>query len=168
MDNFNGRHMVLSQYPDATAEDYAEYMGESALQELPPTREAIEKLESVMRTMPQIDIPTDHSFGPGFYARTVTIPAGATLTGKVHKTEHIFMVIKGDITFVTEHGRKRVQGPYQVVCPPGTKRVGYAHTDVVCTNIHITDETDLERLESTLIDNSVCALETSDCSLLGE
>ena len=84
----------------------------------------------------------------------ITIPAGATVTGKVHSTEHIFMVIKGDITLVTEHGRKRVQGPYQCVCAPGTKRAGHAHTDVVCTNIHITDETDLTALELLLIDNS--------------
>lgn len=127
---------------------------ELSLQELPPTREAIQKLEDTMRAMPQIEIPTEHSFGPGFYARTITIPAGATLTGKVHSTEHIFMVVKGDITLVTEHGRKRVQGPFQAVCRPGTKRVGYAHTDTVCTNIHITDETDLTALELLLIDNS--------------
>lgn len=125
-----------------------------SLQELPPTREAINRLENEMRGMPQVDIQTEHSFGPGFYARTIVIPAGVTLTGKVHSTEHIFMVIKGDITLVTEHGRKRVQGPYQAVCQPGTKRVGYAHTEVVCTNIHITDETDLCVLERLLIDNS--------------
>ena len=142
---------------------------EFSLQELPPTREAIEKLEAEMRQMPQIEIPVEHSFGPGFYARTITIPAGVTLTGKVHTTEHIFMVIKGDITLVTEHGRKRVQGPYQAVCQPGTKRVGYAHTDTVCTNIHITDETDLAALELLLIDNSASgALGAPDLPLLGE
>lgn len=127
---------------------------EFSLQDLPPTRAAIQHLEDTMLAMPQIEIPTEHSFGPGFYARTITVPAGATLTGKVHSTEHIFMVIKGDITLVTEHGRKRVQGPFQAVCQPGTKRVGYAHTDTVCTNIHITDETDLAALELLLIDNS--------------
>lgn len=143
---------------------------EFSLQDLPPTREAISHLESLMMAMPQIDIPTEHSFGPGFYARTITIPAGATLTGKVHATEHIFMVVKGDITLVTEHGRKRVQGPYQVVCQAGVKRVGYAHTDTVCTNIHITDETDLAALELLLIDNSADqpALETAEQPKLGE
>lgn len=128
---------------------------ELTLANLPPTRAAIDKLEQDMKQMPQIEIPVEHSFGPGFYARTITIPAGATLTGKVHSTEHIFMVIKGDITLVSEHAPlRRVQGPFQVVCQPGTKRVGYAHTDTVCTNIHITDETDLKALELLLIDNS--------------
>lgn len=135
-----------------------------------PTRADIERLERDMLAMPQIEIQTEHSFGPGFYARTITIPAGATVTGKVHKTEHIFMVIKGDITLVTEHGTARVQGPYQCVCAPGTKRAGYAHTDVVCTNIHITDETDLAALELMLIDNvDVTALGASaDLPKLGE
>lgn len=135
-----------------------------------PTRDDIQRLEDKMRTMPQVDIPTEHSFGPGFYARTITIPAGATLTGKIHSTEHIFMVISGDITLVTEHGRKRVQGPYQAVCQPGTKRVGYAHTETVCTNIHITDETDLAALELLLIDNSAdqTALGASEQPKLGE
>jgi hypothetical protein len=73
------------------------------------------------------------------------------LVGKVHATEHIFMVIKGDITLVTEDGRKRVQAPYQAVCRPGIKRAGYAHTEVICANIHITDETDLDKLEADLI-----------------
>lgn len=116
------------------------------------TREQIERLELTMRDMPQAEVPTDHTFGPGFYARTITIPAGCTLTGKVHATEHIFMVSKGDITLVTEDGSRRVQAPFQVVCRPGLKRAGYAHTETVCTNIHITAETDLLRLEAALIE----------------
>jgi hypothetical protein len=76
------------------------------------------------------------------------------------------MVIKGDITLVTEQGRKRVQGPYQVVCAPGTKRAGHAHTETVCTNIHITEETDLVALERLLIDNSARVLDVSELTKL--
>lgn len=118
-----------------------------------PTRAKIDRMESNMRAMPdaQIDIPVEHTFGPGFYARTVTIPADATVVGKVHATEHIFMVIKGDITLVTDGARRRVQAPFQMVCAPGVKRAGHAHTECICTNIHITTETDLEKLEAELI-----------------
>ena len=115
------------------------------------TRSKIDRLESVMRDMPQAEIPVTHTFGPGFYARTITAPAGATIVGKIHATEHIFMVIKGDITLVTEDGEMRVQAPFQTVCRPGMKRAGYTHAETVCTNIHITTETDLQKLESTLI-----------------
>jgi quercetin dioxygenase-like cupin family protein len=118
---------------------------------LATTRDRIERLEAEIRQLPPADIPTEHTHGPGFYARTITIPEGGTLTGKVHATEHIFFVSKGDITLVTDEGRKRVQAPYQAICKAGLKRAGYAHSETVCTNIHITSETDLQRLETLLI-----------------
>lgn len=120
------------------------------LETIKPTRLQVERLEQAMRPMPQVEIPTDHGFGPGFYARTITIPAGTILTGKIHATEHIFMVTKGDITLVTDEGTKRVQAPYQAVCKAGMKRAGFAHSETVCVNIHITNETDLDKLEAEL------------------
>jgi quercetin dioxygenase-like cupin family protein len=116
-----------------------------------PTRAQIDRLEGAMRQMPQIDIPVTNTFGPGFYARTIHIAAGTTLTGKVHSTEHIFIVSKGTIALATEDGERLVHAPFQMVCRPGLKRVGHAITDVECTNIHITDETDMARLEAALI-----------------
>jgi len=111
----------------------------------------IHRLEDELRKMPQADIPTEHTFGPGFYARTITIPAGCTLTGKVHATEHIFIVSRGEILLATDDGTQHVRAPFQAVCRPGMKRAGHALTEVVCTNVHITTETDLLRLEATLI-----------------
>lgn len=124
---------------------------EHALATLAPTRAGIQNLEDVMRRMPQTEIPVRNTFGPGFYARTIHIKAGTTLTGKVHATEHIFIVSKGEILLVTEDGKRHVKAPFQVVCRPGLKRVGHALTDVECTNVHITDETDLAKLEAALI-----------------
>ncbi len=111
----------------------------------------IDRLESVMRDMPQADIDTSHTFGPGFYARTIVVPEGCTLVGKVHATEHIFMLTKGEMTLVTEDGKQRVAAPFQCVSRPGLKRAGYAHTECVCTNVHITEQTDLLQLEADLI-----------------
>ena len=116
-----------------------------------PTRAAINSLEAAMRQMPQIDLPVTHTFGPGFHARTITIPAGATLTGKVHATEHLFILSSGEMLLATDDGEMRVKAPFQCVARPGLKRAGHALTDVVCTNIHITAETDLDRLEADLI-----------------
>lgn len=116
-----------------------------------PTRAQIEHLEAVIATAPQVELPLIHGFGPGFYARSMMIPAGTVLTGKVHATEHIFMLTKGDISITTAEGVKRVQAPYQAICPPGSKRAGYAHTDCVCVNIHITEQQDLAALEAELI-----------------
>ena len=38
-----------------------------------PTRAQIDRLQAEMLRMPQVDIPTVHTFGPGFYARTIKI-----------------------------------------------------------------------------------------------
>jgi len=109
---------------------------------------------SVVEIPPQkIELEPTHVFGPGFYSRTIHIPAGAALIGKVHATEHIFIVSKGDITLYSPDGtERRVRAPYQAICPAGTQRAGFAHADTVCTNIHITEQTDLEALEQDLIE----------------
>ncbi len=116
-----------------------------------PTRSQIDALEAAVGAVEQIELPTQNGFGPGFYTRSVLIPAGTVLVGKIHATEHIFMVTQGDISITTDAGVVRVQAPYQVVCKAGMKRAGYAHTDTVCVNIHITNETDLDKLEAELI-----------------
>lgn len=116
-----------------------------------PTREDIDLLEAHMRAMPQVELPLQHGFGHGFYTRALLIPAGTVVTGKVHATEHIFMVTQGDISIVTDEGVVRVQAPYQSIGRPGTKRAVYAHADTVCVNVHITTETDLDKLEAALI-----------------
>jgi hypothetical protein len=115
-------------------------------------RPQVESLERAMRDLPQVDIPVQHGFGPGFYARTITIPADTLLTGEVHATEHIFMVTRGDITITTDTGTVRVQAPYQAICKAGGKRAGYTHAETVCVNIHITPETDLAKLRASLIE----------------
>lgn len=117
-----------------------------------PTREAIVRLQAELAKLPQIELDTQHFFVKGMYARQITIPAGTTLVGKVHKSEHFFMLLKGDMTLWTEEGMRRVQAPYVACAKPGIKRVGLAHTDSVCINVHTTELTDLEQIEQELVE----------------
>ena len=116
------------------------------------SKDKIARLEQHMLEMEQTPIETKHRFSEGVYAREITIPKGCLLTGKVHKTVHLNIISKGDITVWTEDGMKRVQAPYTMVSRPGTKRVGFAHEETVWTTIHGTHETDLEALERDLIE----------------
>lgn len=116
-----------------------------------PTRAQIDHFESELRKLPQKEARTEHTFGPGFYARTIWLDAGDTLTGKVHATEHIFILSEGELLVATEDGTAHIKAPYQAVCRAGLKRVGHALTDVRCSNVHITTETDLAKLEAALI-----------------
>lgn len=127
-----------------------------------PTREDINRLESYMLRMPQLEIQPTHYFAKGLYAREIFIPAGTCLTGKVHKCEHLNIISKGKIQVWTENGMMEISAPFTMVSQPGTKRVGLATEDTVWTTIHSTNlevskatpET-LVALENELIDSTV-------------
>lgn len=119
-----------------------------------PMRDRVNAIEALMLDMPQVDMPPTHYFSPGVYAREITIPAGTVLTGKIHKYAQLNILSKGDISVLTEDGIKRVQAPFTIVSPAGTKRIAYAHEDCVWTTIHGTEETDLEKLEEHFIAQS--------------
>lgn len=109
------------------------------------------RLQDAVAQLPPVEAPLRHVFGGGIYAREMTIPAGAVAVGKIHKYEHILIVSQGDVSLLTEEGVKRVQAPFITVGKPGIKRAAFAHTDTVVTCFHVTDETDLEKIEAHFI-----------------
>lgn len=107
--------------------------------------------DTIRRELPLLDLKVVHHFGGGIYARELHIPAGTVLTGKIHKTENMNIMSRGELSVLTEDGVKRVKAPFTVVSPPGTKRVAYAHEDTVWTTLHATNERDVEKIESVFI-----------------
>ena len=105
--------------------------------------------EALMKEMPSAIHLTKlfHYFAPGIYARELHIPAGMTLTGKIHKYPQLNILSKGRISVLTEDGVKEVNAPFTVVSPAGTKRIAYAHTDCVWTTILNTDLTNIDQIE---------------------
>lgn len=118
------------------------------------TLEKVLSLESEMMKMDQVDLPVKHHFSSGVYARELHIPAGVTLTGKIHKFTNMNMLIKGELSVSTENGIQRVHAPFLIVSPAGTKRVAYAHQDSIWVTIHGTNETDIEKIENQFVAGS--------------
>ncbi|WP_143220696.1 MULTISPECIES: hypothetical protein [unclassified Achromobacter] len=116
-----------------------------------PALAKIMRLESEMAVLPQLDIEPVHHFSKGIYAREIIIPAGALIAGKMHATDHLNILSKGEISVLTENGIERLRAPAVIPARAGMKRVGYAHEETVWTTIHGTDETDLAKLEAELI-----------------
>ncbi len=124
-------------------------------------RDKIVALEAAMMAMPaakpgefgRIEIKTTHHFGPGIYMREIYIPKGTTLTGKIHKTEHLNILSQGDLSVETEGGVKRLKASTVILSQPGIKRVGYAHEDSVWITVHKnTDESrDVDMIEERLV-----------------
>jgi quercetin dioxygenase-like cupin family protein len=122
------------------------------------SKEQIERLQSEMAAMPQAELVTEHSFSPGMYLRKVYRPAGTLIVGKLHKEPHFFLCAKGEIIAWTENGMKHLYAGDVVESKPGTKRVTLAVTDAVGITIHRTDKTDLDDIETELIEPDTAAL----------
>ena len=112
----------------------------------------VEKLQSAMLKMPQVELPTFHFFADGMYARVVKRPAGTLIVGKVHKKEHFYIITKGKIRVANEQGSTIYESGDVIVSKPGTKRAVLALEDSVCMTVHRCNETDLEKIEEELVE----------------
>lgn len=110
-----------------------------------PISSRILRMEDFLLTQEQVEIPVRHYINNGIYYREITIPQGTFCTGSIYREAHIHFLIRGDMTVLTEDGRKRVSGPCTFVSPPGMKRAGYAHEETVWAAVFRTDETDPDK-----------------------
>lgn len=118
----------------------------------------VEKAERLLETLPQVDCPVTHHFAPGVYMREMFIPAGVMLTGAVHKTEHLTMLVKGRLLLVNGGGGSEVVAPATLLSLAGIKRAGYAMEDSIVMTIHATNETDPDKLVSELTESTASEL----------
>lgn len=125
--------------------------------ELSP-RQKVEALEDEIAKLPQVDCPVRHYFAPGLYAREMTIPAGVTLTGAVHRTEHLSTVSKGRLLVEDGSGVVEISAPFTFVSKRGAKRAGFAIEETVWTTYHPTDTTDLDALCEELTESTSAEL----------
>lgn len=111
-------------------------------------RHKLYALEASMADTPEVEFPLQHVFAPGVYARTIQLPKGSIIVGKIHKHKHINVLSQGTVQVLTEQGGvERLTGPLTMVSEPGTKRAVLAETDAVWTTIHLTNTTDLAKIE---------------------
>lgn len=117
-----------------------------------PTLRDMQQLSAVLGLYPQEPLEPKHHFATGMYGRELFMKAGTLIVGKIHKHQHLAIMVYGDITVYTEReGKKRLTGYNMMVSPPETKRVVYPHADTLWITIHASDSQDLEQLESELI-----------------
>lgn len=121
-------------------------------------RKEIQKLESIMIGMSdgtELDhFPVDHYFAPGVYARQMFLPKDSAIIGKIHKHAHLNIISFGHVIVATEEGNKELIGPNTFTSPAGVKRAVTVIEDTLWTTIHLTQETDLEKIEDEVIAKS--------------
>jgi hypothetical protein len=131
-----------------------------AVSPAPVGREQIDRLQAeiVRLGIPQEELPTGHYFTFGRYCRFLPRPKGTLIIGKVHRKEHIYIVLFGTVRITNGAQVQEVTGPKVIVSKPGTKRAVLALTDACCFTVHKTDLTDLAAIEEELIEPDDTAL----------
>ena len=113
--------------------------------------EHVRRLERAALRLPQVDIPTDHVFHAGMYARTIKIPAGVALTGAQIKRPTI-LIISGDTLVYGESGPTRYTGYHVALGQSGRKQAFYALADTYLTMLFPTGATTADEAEKEFTD----------------
>ena len=135
------------------------------MQEL-ATRENIQSIEKKMGEHPLAQFgdccPLEHNFVDGAYVRKITMPKGMLIVSKLHKITHPYFIMRGDVTVLTEQGLVRIKAPYAGITKAGTKRVLFCHEETEWITVHVTKETDLEKIEAEVIAKDYSELTTTE------
>ena len=122
---------------------------------------ATDKIDVLLRevsALPQVECPVQHFFGPSIYIREVVMPAGTVVVGKYHKEDHLCNMVEGRMIVVGEDGvQHEVAAPAVFMAKKGRK-TAYIIETVRFQNIYSTDETDVEKLEHMLVEDSPALL----------
>lgn len=97
---------------------------------------------------------TQHYQIKGVYARTMFVPAGMLVTGKIHNFESIGILAQGTMRITNGETSVLVSAPYISVDKPGIKRLGYAETDCTFISVHRTDAEEITDIEDELVSDT--------------
>ena len=129
-------------------------------------RKKIHALQDYMHTLPESmripkEILTSHFFAPGVYARMFVVPEGIVAIGEIHKTEHLTIICNGKVSISTEDGPMFLEGPCVFTSRPGVKKAVYALEESTWITIHVTEETDLKKIEEIVVAKDYDEIESS-------
>jgi len=95
--------------------------------------------------------PLKHSFGDGLYVREIFNPQGELAVTKIHKYDHPYFLLSGEMSIIDKDGEKRIVAPHYGITKANTKRIIFAHTDCVFVTVHATKKTNIQEIEKEII-----------------
>ena len=112
-------------------------------------------LEAHFLSLPQVECPVVHHFGPGVYIREVTIPAGSLAIGHAQRHEHLNIMLQGAVAMIDDGQVKILRAPLLFIGKPGRK-AGYVLETVIWQNVYPNpdNERDVDTLEARWLDKS--------------
>ena len=99
------------------------------------------------------EFPLKHSFADQIYVRQMNMKKDTLVVGAIHNHLHVWFLLTGSLTIVTETSSEDFIAPCYVISKPGAKRVIYAHEDSIFVNIHKNPDNikDIDQLEATIV-----------------
>lgn len=97
----------------------------------------------------QVECPVEHRFEPGWYIRTMRIPAGTLFLGRKHNHGHEVILLEGSLILVTQACKHPLEAPARIQSQAGFHAVAYMVTDCVAETRHPnpTESRDTQALE---------------------
>lgn len=113
----------------------------------------ITELKNACLELDQVECPIDHHFSDGIYSRTMKVPAGTFVIGKIHRFKTLNIMTKGKALIYTGDGQpaKEINTPFTFVSDPMERKMAFFLEDSEWINVHPTNETDLEKIEEKFI-----------------
>ena len=93
--------------------------------------------ETLVGSVAQTEITTQHTLHAGMYARTMKLPAGNVLVGALVQVETI-VIFDGDADVFVGDSTIRLTGHHVIAASAFRKQIYTAHTDCHITAIHAT------------------------------
>jgi len=99
------------------------------------------------------EFPLKHTFADGIYIRQMEMEKDSVVVGAIHNHLHVWFLLTGHITVVTESSTEDYISPCYVVSTPGIKRVIYANEKSIFVNVHKnpSNTQNLDELEAEIV-----------------
>ena len=99
------------------------------------------------------EFPLKHTFADGIYIRQMEMEKDSVVGGAIHNHLHVWFLLTGHITVVTESSTEDYISPCYVVSTPGIKRVIYANEKSIFVNVHKnpSNTQNLDELEAEIV-----------------
>ena len=103
--------------------------------------------------LPQVEATITHHFTEGLYTRVMRAAEGTIIVGKRHRNKTLNILMQGEMSIYLDDDKKAtiMKAPHIFESEAGVSKTIYAVTDIVMANVHVTNETDLDRLEDEFI-----------------
>lgn len=95
-----------------------------------------------------------HWIADEVYSKRTRIPAGVMLTQHIHPYDHASALVSGRVLLAVDGIESEICGPAMLIIEAGKVHSVTAITDVVWHCIHITDDTDPDTVDKSILDGA--------------